>query len=90
MQMMSLGNCSTIDIFTGSSLTTSRIFRDLQSNDKFPGGEEGIRYMTAEDLQSLSVEVTENYVATTVTDSEYVPTQQSISIADLIYKRLAG
>ena len=62
----------------------------MQSKDKFPGGEEGIRYVTAEDLQNLSVDVTENYVATTITDAEYVPTQQSISIADLIYKRLAG
>ena len=65
------------------------MFHDLQSADKFPGGEEGIRYMTAEDLQDMSMEVTQNYVASTITDAEYVPTQQSISIAELIYKQLA-
>ena len=65
------------------------MFHDLQSEDKFPGGEEGIRYMTAEDLEDMSIEVTQNYVTSTITDAEYVPTQQSISIAELIYKQLA-
>ena len=61
----------------------------MSSSDKFPNGEEGIRYLTAEDLQTLSMEVTENYVSTVTTDAQYVPTQQSISVAELIYSRLA-
>ena len=74
---------------SGSALTTSEVFRDLSSSDEFPNGEEGIRYLTAEDLQTLSMEVTENYVSTVTTDAQYVPTQQSISVAELIYSRLA-
>ena len=70
-------------------MTTSKVFRDLASADKFPDGEENIRYLTAEDLQILSMKVTENYVATVTTGAQYVPTQQSVSVAELIYSRLA-
>ena len=76
-------------LISGSALTSSEVFQDLLSVDKFPNGEDSIRHLTAEDLQMLSMEVIENYVATVTTDAHYVPTQQSISVAELIYRRLA-
>ena len=76
-------------LISGSALTSSKVFQDLLSVDKFPNGEDSIRYLTAQDLQILSMEVTENYVATVTTGAHYVPTQRSISVAELIYRRLA-
>ena len=53
------------------------------------GGQEGIRYITAEDLQTLAVEVAKSVVSAVTSDQEIVSVQQKMSIAELLFNKLA-
>ena len=74
---------------TGDSLTASKIFRELHDKGEFTSGEENIRYLTAEDLYGLSMEVTENSLSTITSEAEYIPIKESISVAELLFNRLS-
>ena len=88
-------NCSypselcLILLCVGDSLLASKTFRDLNSNGKFIGGEENIRYLTAEDLYKLSLEVTENSLSDKSSETEYVPSKESFSVAEQLFNRLS-
>ena len=65
------------------------MYRELQAAENYRGGQEGIRYVTADDLQTLAVEVAEKVVSAVTSDEEIVSVQQRISIAELLFNELA-
>ena len=73
----------------GNTIDDSTMYRELQAAEKYRGGQEGIRYLTAEDLQTLAVEVSEKVVSAVTSDEEIVSVQQRMSIAELLFNELA-
>ena len=76
-------------LITGNTIAESALYRELQADEKFRKGQEGIRYITAEDLQTLAVEVAEKVVSEATSDEEIVSVQQRMSIAELLFNELA-
>ena len=73
----------------GNTIGESAMYRELQAAEKYRGGQEDIRYISAEDLQALAMEVAEKLVSEVTSDQEIVSVQQRVSVAELLFNELA-
>ncbi len=85
----SISFSASVFLFQGRDLSASEEFRDLQSDDKFQGSEDGVRYATAEDLLTVSAEVVEHLIPSLINEGEQVSTQQESILTDLLFDQLA-
>ena len=67
-------------------VTTSKTYQKIeQHNSKV----DGAVFVTAEQISEISAEITQNYVAQTVTDENYISFGDELSVARIIYQTLS-
>ena len=71
---------------TGSSISTGKLFTKLENMPNLD--EDGVRYLSSEDMKKIVSESTLNILASVTRDSNYVDTGDEVSISNLIERIL--